>query len=189
MKAKLGVLPRQVIDFKALCGDKSDNIPGVKGIGEKTAVQLLDAHDSLTNIYAVIDQIKGATQKKLIEGKEDAFKSQFLASIKLDVPLEIDLEDCKLTGFDQNLLVPLLSKLELKKLLGKINEIQQQFGGEVAELPSVEPLASSELSHDQDEDMWFFSASDTAAAANELEASPIQPQIINTEDKLTELVN
>ncbi|PLZ97774.1 DNA polymerase I, partial [Fischerella thermalis CCMEE 5196] len=104
VKEKLGILPSQVIDFKALCGDKSDNIPGVKGIGEKTAVQLLNTYGSLEQIYASLSEIKGATQKKLEAGKEDAEKSRYLAAIVLDVPLNVDLEDCKLKGFDSSVL-------------------------------------------------------------------------------------
>jgi DNA polymerase-1 len=88
VKEKLGVAPSQVVDYKALCGDKSDNIPGVKGIGEKTAVQLLNTYDSLEKIYAALSEIKGATQKKLEAGKEDAEKSRYLAAIVVDVPLE-----------------------------------------------------------------------------------------------------
>lgn len=185
VKEKLGVFPSQVVDFKALCGDKSDNIPGVRGIGEKTAVQLLNAYHSLENIYAVLDQIKGATHKKLAEGKEDAKISRFLASIVLDVPLEIDLEDCKLTGFDASILTPILEKLELNKFLGKINEIQQQFGGKVAETPAAETSAT--VNTDEDDDLSFYSTSETAEVQRQT-ALPIQPQIINTEAKLNELV-
>ena len=150
VKEKLGVLPTQIVDFKALCGDKSDNIPGVKGIGEKTAVQLLNTYNSLEEIYAAIDDIKGATQKKLITGKEDAEKSRYLAKIVCDVPLEVDLEDCQLTGFDNNLLIPILEKLEFKKFLETINEIQQKFGGEVVENKVAEITAET------DDDLWFF---------------------------------
>ena len=181
VKEKLGVLPTQIVDFKALCGDKSDNIPGVKGIGEKTAVQLLNTYNSLEEIYAAIDDIKGATQKKLITGKEDAEKSRYLAKIVCDVPLEVDLEDCQLTGFDNNLLIPILEKLEFKKFLETINEIQQKFGGEVVENKVAEITAET------DDDLWFFSADDTAQEIKQ-NASPIQPRIINTEAKLTELV-
>ncbi|MBV8882918.1 MAG: DNA polymerase I, partial [Chroococcidiopsidaceae cyanobacterium CP_BM_RX_35] len=81
VQAKLGILPSQVVDFKALCGDKSDNIPGVKGIGEKTAVQLLNSYGNLDQIYASLDQIKGATKKKLEEGKELAYHSRFMATL------------------------------------------------------------------------------------------------------------
>ncbi|BAZ85803.1 DNA polymerase I [Dolichospermum compactum] len=181
VKEKLGVLPTQVVDFKALCGDKSDNIPGVKGIGEKTAAQLLNTYNSLEEIYAAIDDIKGATQQKLITGKENAEKSRYLAKIVCDVPLEVDLEDCQLTGFDNNLLIPILEKLEFKRFLETINEIQQKLGGKVVENKVSEIIAET------DDDLWFFSAEETAQEIKQ-NASPIQPRIINTEAKLIELV-
>ncbi|MEH2312852.1 MAG: DNA polymerase I [Nostoc sp.] len=192
VKEKMGVLPSQIVDFKALCGDKSDNIPGVKGIGEKTAVQLLNTYGSLEHVYAALDEIKGATQKKLASGKEDADKSRYLATIVLDVPIEINLEDCKLKGFDTNLLTPILEKLEFKFFLGKINDLQQRFGGKIeekkeAKKDTINPNTNLELSTDEDNDLWFFSASDTAAVPQQ-STSPITPRIINTEAKLTELV-
>ncbi|MEH2425345.1 MAG: DNA polymerase I [Nostoc sp.] len=192
VKEKMGVLPSQIVDFKALCGDKSDNIPGVKGIGEKTAVQLLNTYGSLEHIYAALDEIKGATQKKLASGKEDADRSRYLATIVLDVPIEINLEDCKLQGFDTTVLTPILEKLEFKSFLGKINDLQQRFGGKVAEneepkTEGINPNTNSEFRADEDNDLWFFSASDTAAVPQQ-STSPITPSIINTEAKLTELV-
>ncbi|MEH2240277.1 DNA polymerase I [Nostoc sp.] len=193
VKEKMGVLPSQIVDFKALCGDKSDNIPGVKGIGEKTAVQLLNTYGSLDHIYAALDEIKGATHKKLASGKEDADKSRYLATIVLDVPIKFDLEDCKLKGFDTNVLSPILEKLEFKSFLGKINDLQQRFGGKVeekqeAQIDAINPNSTkSEFSADEDNDLWFFSASDTAAVPQK-STSPITPRIINTEAKLTELV-
>ncbi|MCC3572671.1 MAG: DNA polymerase I [Microcoleus sp. PH2017_40_RAT_O_B] len=137
VKEKLGIIPAQVIDYKALCGDKSDNIPGVKGIGDKTALQLLEAYNSLDGIYAAIDEIKGATKKKLEEGKEAAYHSQRMATIIQEVPLEINLEDCQLKGFDEAALIPMLEKLEFKTFLTKVKQIQKRFGG------TEEPLADS----------------------------------------------
>jgi DNA polymerase I len=137
VKAKLGILPEQVIDYKALCGDKSDNIPGVKGIGDKTAIQLLDAYNSLDGIYGAIDEIKGATKKKLEEGKEAAYHSQRMATIVQDVPLEVELENCQLQGFDEAALIPMLEKLEFKRFLNKVQEIQKRFGGTILEQKSA----------------------------------------------------
>jgi DNA polymerase-1 len=195
VKEKLGILPSQVIDFKALCGDKSDNIPGVKGIGEKTAVQLLNTYGSLEQIYASLSEIKGATQKKLESGKEDAEKSRYLAAIVLDVPLDIDLEDCKLKGFDSNILTPILENLEFKSFLGKINQLQQKFGGTVAETSVTETegrdakfRVSTFRVSTEDEDLWFFSAADTEQVQQQQNTSTIQPRIIDNEAKLTELV-
>ncbi len=196
VKEKLGILPTQVVDFKALCGDKSDNIPGVKGIGEKTAVQLLNTYGSLEKVYAALSEIKGATQKKLEAGKEDAEKSRYLAAIVLDVPLEVDLEECKLQGFDTSILVPILEKLEFKSFLGKINQLQEKFGGTIPEtndspLPIPDaPGCVSTFPTDEGGDLWFFSAADTAAVQEKPQLdSTIKPRIINTKDKLTELVN
>ncbi|MBW4671066.1 MAG: DNA polymerase I [Cyanomargarita calcarea GSE-NOS-MK-12-04C] len=184
VKEKLGVEPSQIIDFKALCGDKSDNIPGVKGIGEKTAVQLLSTYGTLENIYASLDEIKGATQKKLEAGKTDAEHSKYLATIIQDVPLEVELDNCLLKGFDTSVLAPILEKLEFKSYLGKINNLQQRFGGieEKIEVTTDKPLRTQE-----DDDLWFFTAEDTAAFAIQ-QSSPIRPHIIDTEAKLSELV-
>jgi DNA polymerase-1 len=200
VKEKMGVLPSQIVDLKALCGDKSDNIPGVRGIGEKTAVKLLNEFGSLEQVYTSLDKIKGANNKKLVEGKDDAEKSRYLAQIVLDMPIDVDLEKCKLRGFDTNHLKPILEKLEFKSFLGKINELQQQFGGTVEEAPaslaeekisiqnSKLSAESSALNTQEDDDLWFWTAEDTAAAEKPQD-SVIEPRIINTEEKLTELVN
>lgn len=92
---KYHITPSQVIDIKALMGDTADNIPGVPGIGEKTALQLLTEYKDLDNLYAHVEEIKGARKKKLIENKEMAYLSYKLATIKRDVPLETTLEDMK----------------------------------------------------------------------------------------------
>jgi len=186
VKEKLGIFPTQIVDYKALCGDKSDNIPGVKGIGEKTAVQLLNTYGSLDEIYKAINEIKGATQKKLVEGEEDAKKSQYLAKIVTEVPLEVNLEDCKLVGFDENILIPILEKLEFNRFLSQINELKLRFGGKVEQSPTPE-VTSPVNNDDEDDDLSFFTAEDTALASQKIDA-PIQPRIIDTEAKLTELV-
>lgn len=92
---KYHITPSQVIDIKALMGDTADNIPGVPGIGEKTALSLLTEYKDLDNLYAHVEEIKGARKKKLIENKDMAYLSYKLATIKRDVPLETTLEDMK----------------------------------------------------------------------------------------------
>lgn len=183
VQEKLGIQPSQVVDYKALCGDSSDNIPGVKGIGAKTAVQLLEQYGSLEGIYASLDKITGAVRQKLVVGKDAARHSQYMAQIALNVPLEIDLEVCQLRGFDQDKLVPILEALEFQSFLSKIAQLQQALGGAaiaaVADAPG--PVASG------NEDLWFFSASDTAAAQQQT-AIALTPRIINTPEKLAELV-
>jgi DNA polymerase I len=185
--AKMSVTPGQVVDYKALCGDASDNIPGVKGIGDKTAVQLLKTYGSLEKVYESLDQIKGAVKTKLEEGKDAARHSQYMAQIHLDVPIAADIEEFRLKGFDADQVVPLLEKLEFKLFLSKINQLQQRFGGEVApELLEPAPKKFVVPTY-EDGDSWFFSAEDTRNSQRMTEAA-IVPQIIDTPAKLTELV-
>ena len=90
-----GIEPIRMIDLKGLMGDSSDNIPGVKGIGEKTALKLLQEYGTVENLYNNIDKLKGATKVKLEEGRKSAFDSKEIATIYRKVPLEIKLEDTK----------------------------------------------------------------------------------------------
>lgn len=95
LKSDYGVTPNQIIDLKALQGDKSDNIPGVAGIGEKTAHTLIEKFGSLDDIYQHIDELSGKVKNNLLEHKEDAYLSYRLATIKTDVELDCSLEDCE----------------------------------------------------------------------------------------------
>jgi DNA polymerase I len=190
VREKMGILPSQVVDYKALCGDPSDNIPGVKGIGDKTAVQLLNTYGSLEQIYASLDEIKGAVRKKLEEGRDAALHSQYMAQIHLDVPVVLSLEDFKLKGFNPDSLMPLLEKLEFRQFLSRINHIQQLLGGEaIADFasPEYQATAAESGSIEADDDLDFFTAEDTAATQQAATAA-IVPQIIDTPEKLAELV-
>ncbi len=135
---KLGVWPKQVIDYKALRGDSSDNIPGVKGIGEKTAIQLLQTYPDLKTIYEHLDDIKGSVQKKLLEGTASAQHSYWMATIRTDVPLASDIAACNWQGFDLQKVKPLLEALEFKNLIRQV----ERFGQHTA------PVIESE-------DLWF----------------------------------
>lgn len=182
VQAKLGIQPTQVVDYKALCGDKSDNISGVKGIGEKTAVKLLEEYETLDNIYENLDQIRGATKKKLIEGEEDARASRFLAQLQFEVPIETTLDSFRLAGFNQDSLKPILERLQLKQFLRQINRIQEQFGGQVQTQQNED-----EDNGFEDEALSFFSAEETEAFQQQ-ETFIISARIVDTEDKLKELV-
>lgn len=112
---KWGVEPRKVIDYLAILGDSSDNVPGVSGIGEKGAQKLLQEFDSLEDIYGNLDRVPGASLKnKLIAGKDDAFLSKKLATIVCDMPLEARLEDLKLKPIVRDDLRALLTELDFK---------------------------------------------------------------------------
>jgi DNA polymerase-1 len=195
VKEKIGVLPSQIVDFKALCGDASDNIPGVKGIGEKTAAQLLNTYGSLDRVYASLDEMKGAVKKKLEDGRDSALHSQWMAQIHLNVPLDINLESCKLQGFDQETVVPLLERLEFRSFFKKVEKWKRQLSGELdTELSETEGTKQASVEgehplvpHYDDDELWFFSAEDTASA-EKFEPVEIKPQIIDTPEKLTNLV-
>ncbi len=186
VKAKLDVLPTQVVDYKALCGDTSDNLPGVKGIGAKTAAKLLNEYGTLDAIYAAIDTLKGATKKKLEAGKEAAYHSQDMAKIITDVDLGVDLAACKLTGIDPEVVTPPLKHLELQQLINRLPKVQAALSGQ----PLATPPASDSgaTGGDTAEDVAFFSAEETEAA-QQLQGVAITPQVITTEAQLYELLD
>ncbi len=112
-----GIKPIRMIDLKGLEGDPSDNIKGVKGIGEKTALKLLQEYESLENIYNNIDNIKGAVKQKLIDGKESAFQSMDLATIYTNVDVEYKLEELKYEGPNYEKLKEIFNELEFYSFL------------------------------------------------------------------------
>lgn len=120
-KEEYGFDPIKIIDLKSLMGDSSDNIPGVKGIGEKTAKTLIQTYGSLDNIYANIENIKGKMKEKLEEDKENAYFSYELATIFKDVPLEINLSKLTYDGPNAQALKEIYTELEFHSLLKKIN--------------------------------------------------------------------
>ncbi len=113
-REKWGLEPEQLVDYKALVGDTSDNIPGVKGIGEGTAKPLLQQFGTLDKIYAHIGEIKGATQKKLIDGREYAYMSRQLAAILHDVPITLDLPACLAHDYEAAVVLDLFNELEFR---------------------------------------------------------------------------
>ena len=130
VEEKYGITPSQVIDMKALMGDTADNIPGVPGIGEKTALKLLTQYKTLDNLYAHVDEIKGAQGKKLAAGKDMAYLSYKLAAIKRDVPMETTLEE----------MAQPVHISEMKELFSRLGiNILSQFG----ELPRFTALAEA----------------------------------------------
>lgn len=201
VEEKLGVKPTQVVDYKALCGDSSDNISGVRGIGEKTAVKLLQEYETLDNIYQNIEQIQGAVKTKLATGKADADKSRFLAQLMTEIPIDINLKDCYLKGFDSEQVKPILEELELKSILKKIEQLQTSFGGK-KELPSTESTQqlsiftqpSATTIHQDEHNLTVVRRNDffdeeEDEEIEQIETITIQPQIIDTSEKLQTLIN
>lgn len=127
IKKRFGIEPKKLIDFKALRGDPSDNIPGVKGIGEKTASFLIQKYGILENIYKNIAKIEPKLQKKLKQGKKIAFLSRKLAEINLKVPLKFELEKCLTADYDKNRVVKLFQELGFKSLLSRLPEASKKL--------------------------------------------------------------
>ena len=122
-EAKYGIGTDQFLDLKALKGDSSDNIPGVPGIGEKTATQLLKTYGTLDGIYENIDLISGSTQTKLIAGKEMAYLSKEIARLYTDAPIELDLKALDVTKYDASHLKGMLERLEFRSLIRQMPEL------------------------------------------------------------------
>ena len=116
LKETMGIVPSQIIDLKGLMGDNSDNIPGIAGIGEKTALKLLSEYETVENVLDHAEEIKGATGKKIQAGKESALLSKTLATIKTDVDLDFTLEDCKFEP-DYNKLIQYFKTLDMNSLI------------------------------------------------------------------------
>ena len=124
VKEKYHVTPTEFIDVKALMGDPSDNIPGVKGVGEKTAMSLIEKHHSIEYIYENIDDIglKGAMLQKMKDGRKMAFMSKELATINRNTPIEFNAEECVFDGFENNgELYEILKRLELNSIIKKLD--------------------------------------------------------------------
>lgn len=120
-----GIEPIRMIDLKGLMGDASDNIPGVKGIGEKTALKLLSTYDTIEDIYNNIEQIKGAVKNKLIDGRKQAIDSKDLATIYREVPLDVTFDDIKYTYTFSEELMDLYKELEFYSFIKK-NDMKRE---------------------------------------------------------------
>ena len=182
--AKLGVTPEEVVDLKALTGDTSDNIPGVKGVGPKTAITLLAAHTDLDGIYTALDELqaagpkakdpkgalKGALIDKLASGKDDAYRSRHLAEILIDIPLPTDPR-LELGSVDAGSLATSLEELELYSLAKQVGTYAQLFS---ATAPGPAPPSAAPITP---------TSNDAPATAPDL-----QPQLITTAQALEQLM-
>ena len=127
VQRKLGILPSQVVDYKALVGDPSDNIPGVKGIGEKTAVSLLSKYGTLDNIYEHLAEISGRAGAALAAGKQDAYLSQDLARIRTDLKLRFDLTQAEADRFNPAAVEDLFRQLEFRTLTQRLHSLVRKM--------------------------------------------------------------
>ncbi|HSL31079.1 MAG TPA: DNA polymerase I [Anaerolineales bacterium] len=176
---KLGVPPDKVVDYKALVGDKSDNIPGVAGIGEKTAIALIQKFGTLDNIYQNLEQVENRWRGKLEQGRENAFMSRDLAQIKTDLNIKLDLERARAGQIDLTALEALFTELEFRSLL----KVLDRLGGKETAAPAAVPLKAGEQ-------MSMFAGEARQAVVYAPTSNlDIDVKIVDTPEKLADLVN
>lgn len=167
---KLGVRPDQVVDMKALMGDSSDNIPGVYGVGEKTAQKLLAQYETLDGIYAHLDEIPKRFQTKLATDKEAAYLSQDLARIRVDLAITLDIEQARTDQLDVPAVTALFRELEFHSLINRFNKLTKTV---------VEPATNGQLS--------LFGGPEAPAISSPRESVLITTQIVDTPEGLADL--
>ncbi|OJG67433.1 DNA polymerase I [Enterococcus moraviensis] len=144
-----GLTPNQIIDMKGLAGDTSDNIPGVTKIGEKTAIKLLKEYGSVEGVYENIDNLKPSKMKEnLINDKEQAFMSKRLATINVDSPVKLDIDELKYEGKDLDKLIPFYKEMEFKQMLSKLNVEEETVELEDVHFDVVDTFTSEMFTDD-----------------------------------------
>ncbi len=163
VKRRYGLPPAQLIDLKAIMGDKSDNIPGVRGVGEKTGVKLLKQYGSLEVIYEHLDEVQTRFRNKLEAERDLAFLSRRLATIVRDAPVQLDLDSCRVCSFDREPVLALFRELEFRSLVERFLEPEQGqprpagavhqlslFGAAPATAPAAAPSADYQIIADEE---------------------------------------
>ena len=168
----LGVYPKQVVDYKALVGDKSDNIPGVAGIGEKTAASLLLDYETLDGVFSHLDQLSENTRKKLEVNKENAYLSQKLATIVTDLDVSLDLEMARTDVFEPARVEALFRELEFRALMSCLTALYTALGKTTSK---------------KQEQLSLFSHEEPGNAPMQEHAGQIIFHVVNDEKSLEEL--
>lgn len=190
VKAKFGIeRPEQVIDLLGLMGDSSDNIPGCPGVGEKTALKLITEFGSIENLLANTDQLKGALKKKVEEHVEEIKFSRFLATIKTDVPIELDMESLLLQEPDEEKLRTLFEELEFRNLADRVLK---------GDKPATAPTKKTSKKEDDSPtlfqadffDLFADESTDEPKYSNltSLEDTTYNYQLVDTKEKRDELL-
>ncbi|HDN79144.1 MAG: DNA polymerase I [Chloroflexi bacterium] len=179
--ARYGLEPHQLIDYKALVGDKTDNIPGVKGIGEKTAAKLLRKYGSLENIYRHLDEITPPRLKEILaQNRDRAFLNKDLVTIRTNVPLDVDLESLRYQGYDEKKVKEIFRELEFRTLFKRLPERGEEVR-QLSFLSKVEVHPKPELGHYeavQDEqalNRLVGKLSEASAIALDVETTDVNP--------------
>ncbi len=177
---KLGVRPDQVVDYKAIVGDKSDNIPGVAGVGEKTAVSLLEKFGTLDGIYQNIDQVEKRWQSKLLAGKDSAYLSYDLARIRTDVPVKLDLERARSHDFDPDQIEAFFESLEFRSLIKTLRRLTGRDQSPVASQGGSAGAVSSEQ-------LTLFARAEVRPVTAPLPEPSITVRVVDTPQALSAL--
>ena len=179
---KLGVRPDQVVDYKAIVGDTSDNIPGVKGVGEKTAIALLEKFKTLDAIYANLDQVENRWRGKFETNKETAYMSRDLARIETDLKIKFDFEHAKVAPFDGSKLEAFFKEMEFRTLVTKVPAIS---GGFVS-TPTEAKAPTVKTGKTKAGQMTMFAEAPQPVAVA-LKPTSIEVVIVDSDDKLKSL--
>jgi DNA polymerase-1 len=176
---KLGVRPDQVVDYKAIVGDTSDNIPGVKGVGEKTAIGLLEKYKTLDGIYKNLDKIENRWKGKFEANKDVAYMSRDLAKIETNLKIKLDLEHAKVRAFDPAPLEEIFKQLEFKTLMNKVASISGS-----APAPT-ETISTKAKKNKPGEQITMFEAAPQVVSV--VHKTNIEVVIVDTDEKLNSL--
>lgn len=130
--ARYNIRPDQIVDYKAIVGDSSDNIPGIRGVGEKSAVKFLNAFQTLDQIYENLAEIPSRFRNKLVENKDSAYLSQKLAQIVTDVPIEFDLAGCEIRDINRERIAELFRQLEFTNLMQRVTQADNAPGQQMS---------------------------------------------------------
>lgn len=174
VKEYLGVQPNQVVDFKALVGDKSDNIPGVLGIGEKTAASLLQSYGTLDGVYTHLDDLSPGVRDKLVKGREQAYLSRELSQIVTDLSISMDLEQARPHAFDPGRIEALFRELEFRTLMERLGNLMKSYG-----LPQGQSVKQLDM---------FEEHAPQVVEKPEVHSEGISTQIVNSPQSLQALV-
>lgn len=175
---KLGVKPNQVVDYKAIVGDTSDNIPGIKGVGEKTATALIEKFGTLDSIYENLEQVEKRWKTKFEEHKEAAYMSRDLARIETNLKLNFNLEDAKVKPFDGSKLEAFFQEMEFKTLISKVPTIS-------GDMNITAPSPVVRTSKTKDGQMTMFVNEPQVVSV--IKESSIEVIIVDDEEKLKSL--
>ncbi len=179
VKARYGITPQQIPDFKGLVGDKSDNIPGVPGIGEKTASKLLIDYGDLEGVLAHINELTPKEQKLLRDADDQARQSKYLATIVLNVPVQLDLQACRAGNIHRDRVLALFRELEFRSLIERVLAlVREQESGQSPASASAPAPSVAEIPGGRDND---DGATPLAFTEDRGEATTPQPDLVSAQ--------